>query len=109
MERTLLEQVKDLERQIGSIISSHDLADLERSQQGLVEKLKRQLVDARLDVRDYAYAETRIEQLKFAEEARGRLAQARQFITKISEFGIFGAADVAQLSAHIERIVSSIL
>lgn len=109
MEQSLLEQTKDLERQIGSLIAAYDVASLQRTEQQLVERLKRQLTDVRLDVRDYEYADTREEQLRMAIEAKGRLAQIRQAITKISEFGLFGAADIAQVSARIDRIISFIL
>jgi hypothetical protein len=103
---SLYNQAKELELQISSILSSYDVGELPMQQKDLVTKLKHQLVDARLDARDYEYAETRAEQLKHAKEGKKRLKELSQSLLKASEYNLFGAVDVAQLSARIEQLIS---
>lgn len=103
---SLYDQAKALESQIGIILSSYDIGDLPMQQKDLVTKLKHQLVDAKLDARDYEYAETRAEQLQHAKEGKKRLKGLNQSILKASEYNLFGAVDVAQLSARIEQLIS---
>lgn len=105
---SLFEQVKQLERQIGGILSAYDVAELPTVQRDLAAALKNQLIDARLSVRDYEYAGTRIDQLAAAKEAKDFFRQVQDTIVKVSQFGLFGAVDVAQLSARIELIISQL-
>ncbi len=103
---SLFDQAKELERQVGGILSSYDVNDLPAPQRELVAQLKHQLTDARLDTRDYQYAETRAEQIVHAKEVKQRLGQLQKNILKASEHNMFGAVDVAQLSARIEQLIS---
>jgi len=102
----LLEQAKDLEQHIGRIVSNHDIDSLENKQRQLLTDIKRIIVDARLDTRDYEYAETRAEQLKFGKIAVKRFETLRKMLVKASEYNLFSAVDIAQLSAHIEQLIS---
>lgn len=101
---SVFQQAKDLEAQVGGILSAYDVEDLPMRQKELVIQLKHQLIDARIDARDYEYAETREEQLHIAKEARERLTLLKQTILKASEHNVFSAVDIAQLSARIEQI-----
>ena len=103
---SIFQQAKELETQVGKILSAYDLADLPREQRDLIIQLKNQLTDARLDARDYEYAQTRADQLQAAREGRQRFEQAQATIVKISEYGLFSAVDVAQLSATIQHLMS---
>jgi hypothetical protein len=103
---SLYNQAKELESQISIILSSFDVGELPMQQRDLVTKLKHQLVDAKLDTRDYEYAETRAEQLEHAKAGKKRLRGLLQSILKASEYNLFGAVDVAQLSARIEQLIS---
>ncbi|HYH75706.1 MAG TPA: hypothetical protein VD735_07165 [Candidatus Saccharimonadales bacterium] len=103
---SIFQETKELETEVGRILSAYDLADMPREQGNLVTSLKHLLIDARLDARDYEYAQTRADQLQTATEGRQRLGQAQAAIVKISEYGLFGAVDVAQLSATIQHIMS---
>ncbi|HEU4914730.1 MAG TPA: hypothetical protein VFT16_05025 [Candidatus Saccharimonadales bacterium] len=103
---SLHDQAKALESQISSILSFYDISELPMQQKDLVTNLKHQLVDIRLDARDYEYAETRAEQLQHAKEGKQRLGQLEQSILKASEYNMFGAVDVAHISAGIEQLIS---
>lgn len=105
---SLTDQAREVGIQITSILSRHDLSELPQEQKQLVNSLSRDVVDARLDVRDYEYAETRAEQLHSAKEARMRLEHLQKTILKVSEQGIFGAVDVAQLSARIQQLIAQL-
>lgn len=103
---SLFDLARDIERQIGSILAGQDISQAPSEQKKTIEGLQRALTDARLDTRDYQYAETMAEQVKAGQASRRRWHQVQQGILKASEYTVFGPADVAQLSAHIERIIS---
>ena len=69
-----------------------------------IKLLKRDMADARLDVRDYELADTRDEQRKLAGEAKARLKTVEQGILAASQYNIFSAVEVAQLSAIIAQL-----
>lgn len=100
--------IKQLENQLNSALSAIDLYELPAKEAKLITTLKREIVDARLDVRDYELSETRQIQLKNAREATKRLEQIRKNILAASEFNVFSAIDVAQLTAHIEQIIANL-
>lgn len=100
----MLQQTKEVEAHIGVIIAAYGVDTLDFAERDLFATIKRQITDARLDVRDYEYADTRTEQLAHANIARKRLDQVRRQIVKASEQGLFSAVDVAQLSANLEII-----
>ena len=101
---SLLQQTKEIEAHIGVIIAEYGVDTLDFAERELFATIKRQIIDARLDVRDYEYADTRTEQLAYAAAGRKRLDQVRRYIVKASEQGLFSAVDVAQLSANLEII-----
>lgn len=103
---SLLTQARKLEIQIGATLSSYDVTELPMQQRELVSQLKHQLVDVRLDARDYEYAETRAEQRRLTVEGKQRLEQLQKSILQASEYNMFGAVDIAQLSARIEQLMS---
>jgi len=96
---------KDLETQLKELLAPIDLFELERAPRKGLTDLNRQIVDARLDARDYELSETREEQLQNARQARKRLEHVRKDILTASEYNIFSAIDVAQLSANVEHII----
>ncbi len=104
MEKSPFLRIKQLEVQVNGKLSSVDLYGLERVQQKIVTAIKRELVDARLDIRDYELSETRAEQLKCAKNAHKRIDSLRAQILSASEYDLFGAVDVAQLTAQLDQI-----
>lgn len=98
--------VKRLEAEVIRIIASAQAADLiDQQAQRELKLLRRDLTDARLDVRDYELAETRAEQAKLGHDAAERLKVVRQSMVVVSQYGIFSAIEIAQLSAQLEAIV----
>jgi len=104
---SLMQQARELETQVGGILSAYDIGDLSNAQKDLLNTIKHQLTDARLDTRDYEYAETRADQLLAAKEAKERFLSLQDNIVKASESDIFGAIDVAQLSARIQHLIAN--
>lgn len=105
---SLTTQMKDLAALANGKLTSFDVETLSYEEKELVRTLKLQLSDARLDVRDYEYAQTRVEQQQAATEGRQRLEQLQQQILKASEYNLLGAIDVAQLSALTQHIISEL-
>jgi hypothetical protein len=70
--------------------------------------LKNDLIDARLDIRDYELSETREDQLRRARDANKRLERIRKSILAASEYNVFNAVDVAQLTAQLEQIIENL-
>lgn len=108
MQETPYMLAKLLERTIARIVSGTDIYDLEAKPRELVASLKRKAGDARLDVRDYEYADTRRDQLAHAGAARKRLQDLRADILAASEHGIFNTVDVVQLSTWIDSLVDQL-
>lgn len=106
MVMSLLEEAKELEAQVTKQFAARDIASLPHAQKELVNTVKHQLVDARLDARDYEYAQSRAEQLEYAAEARPRLEELHKNIMKASEYGLFSAVDIAHVSARLQQLLS---
>jgi hypothetical protein len=101
-------RIKSLHTQLRAVLTKLDLAQVSREERAAVTALKNDLTDARLDIRDYEFSETRAEQLKLAKQARESLGRIRAGILVASEYNIFNAVDVAQFTAQLEQIVESI-
>lgn len=99
---------KSLEGSVARLLRAIDVYELPTKQRTLIENLKRELSDTKLEVRDYELAETRQFQLTNATKAKRYLSQANKHILAASEANLFGPADVAQLSAQIEQISNNL-
>ena len=97
-------RVKRLEADVRQILRKTDPAKLERKYRDVLSDLRQNLVDIRIYVNAYEFSEERPEQEQNAKTAKKWLARARQNILKASEAEVFGAADVAQLSAQIDQL-----
>ncbi len=96
--------IKHLEAQIRRIIAGLDQDLLGLKERGILANLQQNFNDARIYARAYELSEVREEQEKNATEAKRWLAAVRKNILTASEYDIFGAVDVAHLSAQIEQI-----
>lgn len=103
---SLLEEAKELEAQVTKLFAGRDIADLQHTQKELVNIVKYQLVDVRLDTRDYEYAQSRAEQMECAAEALPRLEELHKNIMKAAEYGLFSAIDIAHVGARLQQITS---
>jgi hypothetical protein len=105
---TPLSRIKSLETQLRAVLSKLDISVLPKEERVIVTALKNNLTDARLDVRDYEFSETRAEQQKLAKQAHESLAKVRTGILSASEYNVFNAVDVAQFTAQLEQIIDDI-
>lgn len=91
---------------LSGILSPIDVYQLPMPERKIITDLRQQAADARLDTRDYELSETRDEQAKNANIAKKRLNNVRKDILTASEYNIFNAVDVAQLSSTIDHIIA---
>lgn len=108
MQESAFDQIKRLEMYVLNILSRLDIDVLERHEQKLVLAIRRQFTDSKLDVRDYEFAETRVEQTELAKAAIKSLETVRATILAASEHYLFSAVDVAMLSAQLEVLVTEL-
>jgi hypothetical protein len=100
--------IKALETRLNGVLSALDFYELPAVERKIVKTLKNDLIDGRLDIRDYELSETRAEQLTKKRDARGRLEKVRKGILAASEYNVFSAVDVAQFTAQLEQIMDNI-
>jgi hypothetical protein len=98
--------VKALETHITSLVMQFDIDSLPQGERDLLRSIKRLIVDVRLDLRDYGMAETKAEQDRLARESHQRLHAFEQAIVKAGELNMFGAVDVAHLSAQTQQLMA---
>lgn len=96
--------VKDLEGQVRRILRTVDESRLGKKPRGSITDLRQVITDAKIYAVDYELSEMRDEQLNNAKQAKHYLEKARVDILSASEYDIFSAIDVAQLSAQIEQV-----
>ena len=108
MDRAPSEAVQRLDADIRQALRRQDPSKLDRTEREALADLTQVLTDARIYSQSYELSETRQEQLKSAKAARKWLRRARKDILTASEANVFGAADVAQLSAEIEQIIANL-
>ena len=100
--------VRDIENQTRRILRSVNIFKLNRTASNALTDLRQVLSDARIYTQDYELSETREEQIENATRAREYLESARRDILTASEFNIFNAVDVAQMTAQIDQIISDL-
>ena len=108
METSPYKLCMQLEGQLKRLLAGQDASTLPPDVRPVVTSIKRIMAEARLDVRDYEYAETRAEQQQHGSDARKRLERVRQAVLTASEYNVFSAIDVAHTTATIEQITKHI-
>ena len=96
--------VKQIEIQVNLILRKTDLAGFNEKGRKAVAELRQFLADAKIYSHVYELSEMREEQMENANKAKKYLEKARQCILRASEFNIFGAIDVAHLTAQIDQL-----
>ena len=96
--------IKDLDGQVKQILRPLDMSKQNRPVREAITNLRRDLRDARIYAVDYEVSETRDEQLANAKKARKYLSGASGAILLASQHDIFGAVDVAHMTALIEQV-----
>ncbi|MBL8121447.1 hypothetical protein JNM87_01725 [Candidatus Saccharibacteria bacterium] len=94
--------IQQIDRQIKGILRGIDTDNLAREEKQFIQKLKLACNEVKLDLRDYEYAQTREEQLKWAKLARHNLIALERYILELPAF--FLPVDVAELSAKIDEL-----
>lgn len=103
---SLVQQARELDNSLRDSLSSLDIDSLPLHERELITLIKRQVSDVRLDVRDYEYADTRVEQLKYIKESRKRFDEIEKNILKGSEYDLFSAITIVQLSTQIQQLIA---
>lgn len=85
-----------------------DIRKLSSKERNIILKLKQELTDAKIYSSDYERSETMEEQIENAVKAKKNLEKARKDILLASEYDLFGAVDVAHLSAEIEQTIADL-
>ncbi len=99
--------VRRLEADVLRLLGQIDISYLSIEEQQKIAQLKNNLIDARLEIQDYELAETREHQLRNANDAKKYLKKVRIVISG-NQLNVFGAVDVAHLTAKIEQIVEKL-
>lgn len=100
--------MKQVDAQVRRILREVDVYSLTSKERGIVDDLQQQLIDSKIYAQGYELSETREEQLENANTAKYWLDKARKNIVLASEFNIFGAIDVAHLTAQIDQVTTNL-
>ena len=95
---------KRLDGDVTHILSRVDLDDVAAAVRERIRVLKRELTELRGDVHEYELAETRTEQRQLGVAAHRRLGDAEEHILHLSQYNMFSPVEVAELSAHIDKL-----
>lgn len=102
-----VESFAGVDRQIKLILRAVQRELLSKNDRRVFEGIRLVSNDIKLDLRDYVFAEKRIEQQTHIVQAQKNLTLLEQYLLSLGD--IFGPADVAELSARIGQIRSSLL
>lgn len=103
---SLTQAIQQIDRQIKGILRQVDTDDLDRSEQHSCKQIILACNEIRLEVRDYEYAQSRTDQLKWARLARHNVQVLETHILLLGT--VFGPADVALLSAQLDVLRASL-
>lgn len=103
---SLTADMQQIDRQVKGVLRTVQHDELDREEANVVRQLRQICNEARLDVRDYEYAETREAQMKAGAAVHKSLTSLEKCIVRLS--AIFGPVDVAELSARVGTIKSDI-
>lgn len=103
---SLTTAVQQIDRQIKGILRQTNVENLGRVEQHGCKQITRACNEIKLDVRDYEYAQSRAEQVKWALLAKHNIRVLEAHILLLGD--VFGPADVALLSAQLDLLQSSL-
>lgn len=95
-----------LDRKVKGILRDVEVEKLHRENREVIRKIKLACNEVKLDVRDYEYAQTRLEQEKWLKIAHHNLRALETLLLHLDD--IFGPADIAELSGQIQLLQSNI-
>lgn len=100
--------IKKLEAEVRTLLRAYDLRKLPSKERTVLTNLMQNFEDARIYANAFEASEKPEDRRKNASQSRKWLEQARKNILSASEFNVFGAVDVASLSAQIEQALQSL-
>ena len=100
--QSLTGTAQHIDRRVKGILRAVDHEQLSQDDRKTAQKLKHGCNEVRLDVRDYEYAQTRLEQQKWAKLARHNILVLETLLLSLDD--IFGPADIAELGAQLEML-----
>lgn len=106
MAVSLIEAVQQIDRQIKGMFLRVDTDSLGMAEKTYVKQIKLVCNEIRLDIRDYEYAENRLDQQKWAKVARRNSNVLEKLIIELD--AVFGPSDVAALSAQLDQVRSAL-
>lgn len=83
-----------------------DVEALSQQDKAVLQQIHLACNEVRLDVRDYEYAQTRDEQLKWAKIGRHNISALSKMLLSLD--AIFTAADIAECGAYLESLRSAL-
>jgi hypothetical protein len=95
-----------LERLLKEFLRNVPSDELSQAEKQTVQQIRLACHEIKLDVRDYTYAQTRAEQLKWAELGRHNLAVLHALLLSLD--AVFSPADIAQFGAYVDELSSSL-
>ncbi len=101
--------LKDVEDIVLGEIRAIDVYQTPVSEQRLITRIKNEIIDSRLYIRDYESSETRQHQTDIAEKLHSVLNHLLKNILRLSEYGLLSAVDVAQVSAQLSIIMENVV
>lgn len=101
-------RAKHVDANIERLLRQVDIRRLSSKERNIILKLKQELAEAKIYSSDYERSETVEEQIENASKAKKGLEKARRNILLASEHDLFGAIDVAHLTAEIEQTINDL-
>jgi hypothetical protein len=106
MDRSIYQQLWQIEHTLVGLWNKIDLQDLETPARRSIEAFRRQMQITKAIARDYEMSEAEedpLAQLRLLPKLAKAIEQLRATILKASEYDLVGAVDVAQLSAILDE------
>ncbi len=102
MHSSLTSYIAEIDRRIRGIVLEIDGELLSQTERKTLKQIQIACNELKLDVRDYEYAQSRDEQLKWAKVTQHNLKALEARLLSVGT--VFGPADIAELSAKIDVI-----
>ena len=106
--RSPFQLAKDIQGLVQTRLSSVDIDMFTQAEREQLRHLQRSVSDLRLEIRDYSSAETKAKQLARGAAASKALTDLLQQLLAAGDLGIFGAADIAIVSATIDQLMAEL-
>lgn len=105
---SLPKTLKNIDRQVYSILRTVDVLGLDRAPRELLTKFQLRMDEAQRYAKDYDAAEFWNEKEDAASALSERVEQLNQYLLDLSSYDLFGPTDVAQMSAQFDAIRSKL-